>query len=170
MQRYIYTMKELLIQYANYNIWANKRMVDALLKLSPEQWDMEINSSYNSIRKTAYHSWGAEDVWLQRLQLFENWRFVGNDLHIPVAEACEKWLQTSEALKAFIEKQFDDAALEHVFQYYDSEKVSHKQPVGMTLMHVFNHATYHRGQLITMLRQAGVTKIPYTDFMGYVRR
>lgn len=145
-------------------------MVDALLKLSPEQLDMEITSSFNTIRKTAYHCWGAEDVWLQRLQLIENWRYAGNDLQTPIAEACEKWLKTGNALKAFIEKQFDDASFGHVFQYYDSEKVSRKQPVGMTLHHVFNHATYHRGQLITMLRQAGVTKIPYTDFMGFVRR
>jgi hypothetical protein len=163
-------MKELLTQYANYNIWANSRTVDLILKLTPEQLDMEINSSFNSIRKTMYHGWGAEDVWLQRLQLIENWRYVGNDLDTPVDIACTKWLQTGEALKTFIEKQFDDSAFEHVFQYYDSEKVSHKQPVGQTLMHVFNHATYHRVQLVTMLRQVGVTKIPSTDFMRWVRR
>lgn len=163
-------MKEILTQYANYNIWANKRVVDALLKLSPEQLDMPIVSSFNTIRKTAYHSWGAEDVWLQRLLLVESWRYVGNDLDTPIETACEKWLQTGQDLKAFIEKQFEDASFGHVFQYYDSEKVSHKQPVGQTLHHVFNHATYHRGQLITMLRQAGVTKIPYTDFIGFVRK
>ncbi|MBS1773525.1 MAG: hypothetical protein JST82_11755 [Bacteroidetes bacterium] len=163
-------MKELLTQYANYNIWANKRIIEGLLKLAPEQLDSHIESSFSSIRKTAYHSWGAEDVWWQRIQLIENWRYVGEDLDTPIEVACEKWIQVSEDLRAFIEKQFDDKALEHVFQYYDSEKVLHKQPVGLTLMHVFNHATYHRGQIITMLRQAGVTKIPYTDFMGFVRR
>ncbi len=163
-------MKELLIQYANYNIWANSKMVDLILKLSPEQLDKEINSSFNTIRKTVYHSWGAEYVWLQRMELIENWVYTGNDLHVPLDEACTKWLQTSEALKVFIEKQYDDKALEHVFQYYDSEKVSHKQQVSQTLMHVFNHATYHRGQLVTMLRQVGVTKLPSTDYMIWVRR
>ena len=84
-------MKELLIQYANYNIWANKRIIDSLLKLTPEQLDKPIESSFSSIRKTAYHSWGAEDVWWQRIQLIENWRYVGNDLDTPIEEACEKW-------------------------------------------------------------------------------
>lgn len=163
-------MKQALLQLAEYNLWANKRIVSALLKLKPEKLDMEIASSFNTIRKTAYHSWGAEFVWLQRMQLVENWIYVGNDLHVPLKEACEKWLQTGENLKAFIQKQFDDTSFEHVFQYYDSEKVSFKQPVGLTLIHVFNHATYHRGQIITMLRQAGETKIPYTDFMGFVRK
>jgi uncharacterized damage-inducible protein DinB len=163
-------MKELLTQYANYNIWANKRMIDALLKLTPEQLDRHIESSFSSIRKTAYHSWGAEDVWWQRIQLIENWRYVGNDLDTPIEEVCEKWAKVSNDLKLFIEKQYDDAAFEHVFQYYDSEKVSWKQQVGHVLHHVFNHATYHRGQIITMLRQVGESKIPYTDFMGFVRK
>jgi uncharacterized damage-inducible protein DinB len=34
---------------------------------------------------------------------------------------------------------------------------------------VFNHATYHRGQLVTMLRQIGAEKIPATDFAAFVR-
>jgi uncharacterized damage-inducible protein DinB len=33
------------------------------------------------------------------------------------------------------------------------------------LLHVFNHGTYHRGQLINILRQAGVEKVPETDFI-----
>lgn len=45
-----------------------------------------------------------------------------------------------------------------------------KLPVNVILMHVFNHATYHRGQLVTMLRQLGVKKIPQTDFMVYMSK
>ena len=29
---------------------------------------------------------------------------------------------------------------------------------------VFNHVAYHRGQLVNMLRQLGLEKIPPTDF------
>ena len=32
-----------------------------------------------------------------------------------------------------------------------------------------NHGTYHRGQLITMLRQTGVTNLPATDLIVYYR-
>lgn len=163
-------MKELLTQYANYNIWANSKMVDLVLKLTQEQLDTDIESSFNTIRKTVYHGWGAEFVWLQRMQLVENWKYTGNDLHIPVDEVCSQWLQTSNELKMFIEKQYDDKAFEHVFQYYDSKKIPHKHPVGQTLMHVFNHATYHRGQLVTMLRQVGVSQLPATDFYIWAKK
>jgi uncharacterized damage-inducible protein DinB len=36
--------------------------------------------------------------------------------------------------------------------------VSFQQPIYQMLLHVFNHGTYHRGQLINMLRQLGVYK------------
>jgi uncharacterized damage-inducible protein DinB len=37
------------------------------------------------------------------------------------------------------------------------------------LVHVLNHSTFHRGQLVTLLRQAGATALPATDFTEYRR-
>ncbi len=37
------------------------------------------------------------------------------------------------------------------------------------IMHVMNHGTYHRGQLITMLRMVGFTAVESTDFIRYLR-
>ena len=38
------------------------------------------------------------------------------------------------------------------------------------LFHVFNHGTYHRGQLVNKLRQSGIEKIPPKDFRFGVGR
>ena len=38
------------------------------------------------------------------------------------------------------------------------------------ILHAINHNTYHRGQIVTMLRQLGVEKIPATDFIVWSRR
>jgi len=35
---------------------------------------------------------------------------------------------------------------------------------------VFNHSTYHRGQLVTMMRQLGETNVPVTDFIAFARK
>ncbi|MBK7965618.1 MAG: hypothetical protein IPK10_10245 [Bacteroidetes bacterium] len=37
------------------------------------------------------------------------------------------------------------------------------------LSHVVNHSTYHRGQLITLLRTVGFTTVESTDFIRYLR-
>ncbi len=36
-------------------------------------------------------------------------------------------------------------------------------------LHLFNRQTYHRGQIITRLRQNGIDKIPATDFIVFSR-
>jgi len=45
-----------------------------------------------------------------------------------------------------------------------------KQPIYKMLLHVFNHGTYHRGQIVNMLRQLGIEKIPQTDFIVWSRK
>ncbi|MGI8581133.1 MAG: DinB family protein [Chitinophagaceae bacterium] len=37
------------------------------------------------------------------------------------------------------------------------------------LLHLFNHQTFHRGQIVTMFRQLGFDKIPPTDFIVFSR-
>jgi len=38
------------------------------------------------------------------------------------------------------------------------------------LSHVFNHSTYHRGQLVTLFRQVGFTDVTSTDLLLYYRK
>jgi uncharacterized damage-inducible protein DinB len=42
------------------------------------------------------------------------------------------------------------------------------RPLGELMRHVVNHATYHRGQIVTMLRQLGKTP-PSTDYIRFLR-
>ena len=63
-----------------------------------------------------------------------------------------------------------EAALEHEFIYRNSKKDQFKQPVYEMLMHLFNHQTYHRGQLITLLRQVDEKNIPNTDLISFLRK
>lgn len=156
-------MKELLLPMARYNIWANKRISDALLKLEEEQLDMHIPSSFPSLRLTVHHLMSAENIWLQRLLLVEQPVWLESGFEGTFSEACGQWLTASEGLAAFTERQFDDKVFRHIFQYYDRKKKSVKLPVSTALQHVFNHSTFHRGQLVTMMRQAGLRKIPGTD-------
>jgi uncharacterized damage-inducible protein DinB len=44
-----------------------------------------------------------------------------------------------------------------------------EEPYDLLLTHIFNHSTFHNGQLVTILRALGVEKIPSTDFIFWVR-
>lgn len=161
-------MKELLQQYAAYNIWATKLLAERISKLSDEEINREIASSFPSLYKTVQHMWLAEEVWWQRLKLVEridlqSEKFTGsfNELAANLSKQSQQW---SEWVSSATENQ-----LAHVFAYIRN-KEQLKMPVYQMLQHVFNHASYHRGQLVTILRQLGVDKIPATDFSAFCRK
>ena len=161
-------MKELLQQYAAYNIWANKLLVDRISKLSNDEINKEIASSFPSLYKTMQHMWLAEEAWWQRLKLVENIdlqseKFTGTftELSINHAKQSQQWVE-------WINNANENQLL-HVFAYIRN-KEQLKMPVYQMIQHVFNHASYHRGQLVTILRQLGADKIPTTDFSAFCRK
>ena len=161
-------MKQLLQQYAAYNIWANKKIIETANLLSEEQINKEIVGSFPSVYQTMLHLMEVENAWWERLKLVEHpalsgW-FTGN-----FDELSKKLLELSKQWYNWIE-QTNDANINHVFAYQNSKMEHFKQPVYEMLLHLFNHQTFHRGQLVTMFRQLGLDKIPPTDFIVFARK
>ncbi|QHS60682.1 DinB family protein [Chitinophaga agri] len=161
-------MKDILLSYAAYNRWANNRIADVLKKLPDTQLDQETGSSFGTLRKTIYHMWDAESLWYQRLELAEQAVKPATGFKGSFADACTHWLRQSAQLADWV-RDVQPARLNHVVAYYNTRKQYCKSTVIEILMQVFNHATYHRGQLVTLLRQAGITKIPVTDYSAFTR-
>lgn len=158
-------MKELLQQLALYNIWANQQLLDLICKLPEEQLQKELPSSFPSIHRTLLHMLDAESIWWQRMRLQENTIAPSATFNGTTIELAQQLLQQNRLWESWV-LAATPAALDHVFMFYNSKREHFKQPIFQMITHVFNHGTYHRGQLVTMLRQLGVTKIPQTDF-GY---
>lgn len=161
-------MKELLKQYATYNVWASQKIIDIILSLPEESHQKEIPSSFNTLFKTILHMWDAESIWWQRMKMQERIlipteHFTGNMQELTnsltgQSKQWEEWVSGASEL-----------SLDHVFQYQNTKREVFKMPVYQMVHHVFNHGTYHRGQLINMLRQLGVEKLPSTDFSTWTR-
>lgn len=160
-------MKELLSQYASFNLWAHQKMFDTINTLSEAQINQEMVSSFPSIFKTVLHLLDAESIWWQRLKLQEHIERPSESFTGDFAELQKKLLQQSALYEQWVNNA-NEHQLQHVFAFYRN-KEQYKQQVSQTLLHLFNHNSYHRGQVVTMLRQLGVTKIPSTDFFGYLR-
>ncbi len=161
-------MKELLRRYAAYTIWANQKLFDCIRDLPEEQLDREIISSFSSIRKTMLHMWDAESGWWQRMKMQERIVFPNEFFKGTMQELASGLLQQSKQWEEWVAGA-SDLSLEHVFQYQNTKREVFKMPVYQMVHHVFNHGTYHRGQLVNMLRQLGTDKIPSTDFSTWTR-
>lgn len=162
-------MKEIFVQYAAYNLWANGLLFAVIEKLSEEQHQTEIRSSFPSLYKTVLHLLDAESIWWQRLKLQERIArpsdtFTGSfaELSRQIQAQNKQWIDWINGVT--------EHGLQHEFIYRNLKKQRFKQPTYQMLLHVFNHGTYHRGQLVTLLRQLGIEKIPQTDFIIWSRK
>lgn len=161
-------MKQIVTQYATYNLWANTILIDYIKKLSNEQQHAFAASSFPSLYKTIVHMWETERNWLKRLQFIENIPAGGGSVTLLFNEVANSLLQKSEMVKEWIEKATPEK-IEHVIAYQNSRREQFKQPVFQILLHLFNHQTYHRGQMVSMFHQLQLNNIPNTDFISWSR-
>lgn len=162
-------MKELLEQFSRYHIWANNLISSTILQLPAEKHIQEVPSSFNSFYKTVLHQWDAESIWWQRIKLAEQIIVPSDIFNGTLIEAVGELHKQSVQWNGWLKSAREDQ-LRHEFIYRNSKKEQFRQPVYQVLHHIFNHGTYHRGQLVNMLRQLSFEKIPQTDFIVWCRK
>lgn len=162
-------MRTMMLELAAYHHWANEKLFACIAAQPEELLHQALPGSFPSIYSTLLHVWDAEAGWWQRIKLQEVTTLPSSYFKGSAKDIMDTVLQQNKAWEQFI-RQSAPYALEHVCQYYTNKRELFKQPVSQIIFHVFNHGTYHRGQLVTQLRQAGVTKIPGTDFILYARK
>lgn len=158
-------MEELRDLFA-YHRWANGRLLDATAALSAEAFDRDLGNSFGSIRATLAHILAADWVWLQRWlgespRAFPEWDVSTH------ARLLDQWREVEGAQKGFVHA-LGEGDVDRVIPYTMLSGAAFANPLGELCRHVVNHATYHRGQVVTMLRQLGVEP-PHTDLIVYYR-
>jgi uncharacterized damage-inducible protein DinB len=151
----------------DYNRWATRRLLDAAEALPADQLRRDMKSSFPSLLDTFAHMIGAEWVWLER------WRGTS-----PTAFPDAASLDSVRAVRGrfdtlwreqqgFLDGLEDgDERRDVAFKTFKGDP--DKRQLDDLMRHVVNHATYHRGQVVTMLRQLGATP-PATDYVRWLR-
>jgi uncharacterized damage-inducible protein DinB len=163
-------MHQLLKQYAAYNVWANHRLVYHILQMPDDTWMQQVPSSFDSLLKTIFHMWDAESIWWQRMRNHEKLVIPSQAFDSGMKDACNGLLHQNMQWEQYVETQLTEEVLHGNLYYKNSRGNQFTQPVFEVVMHLFNHGTYHRGQLVTMMRHLGEKNITQTDFIHYTRR
>jgi uncharacterized damage-inducible protein DinB len=150
-----------------YNRWANVRMLGAADELSAEELSRAIKSSFPSVLATLVHMLGSEWVWLERWRGASPESFPDAADLGTVAAVRERWDALWADQRAFLGQAGDDGWSRTVRYRLFSGKED-QQPLGDLARHMVNHATYHRGQVVMMLRQLDKTP-PSTDYVRFLR-
>jgi uncharacterized damage-inducible protein DinB len=149
----------------SYNKWANQETLRAAAELGDDAFARDMISSFPSLCATMVHMLGAEVVWLQR------WHGdpLGNARDVlvcdTVARLSARWEQHWAQQERFI-NALSAEELSRPVQIRTRSGLETVQALGDTLRHVVNHATYHRGQVTTLIRQLGGTPAS-TDYFNY---
>ena len=157
----------------SYTEWANDLALSAAAKLSAENLRHDFGISHKSIFGTLVHLAGAEWIWLERWngrshlkeQAWAMW----------TTESCpsldvlkQRWSEVVTQRHRYI-AEISEARLAADLEF----KLMSGDPSSMRLsdqmLHVANHATLHRGQVVGMIRQLGIEP-PSTDLIFYIRR
>lgn len=152
----------------DYSAWARDRLLEAVEKLTPEQYTKPMGSSFASIRDTVVHLYAAEWIWTVRLDGESPSKFPPADNFPDVASVRAKWAETEQKLRAFL-APLDDAGAAREVAYQTLSYGPGRSTIAQVIQHVANHASYHRGQVTTMLRQLGAAPAKGLDMILYFR-
>ena len=153
----------------DYHYWACARMLNALESLTPEQYTRDLGSSFRSIRDTAVHTYSAEWNWYSRWTGESPTAMLDPAGFPDLASLRAAWTIQEEKLRSFVASLAAANELDRVFAYRLMNGEPAESLFSHMLQHVVNHASYHRGQVTTMLRQMGATGPPSQDLIRFCR-
>lgn len=149
----------------SYNRWANHRLLAASEPLSPSDFARDLGTSHGSLRGTLVHTLWSEWIWLQRWRGASPRQLFAEDQFPDVAAIGARWAAVERDREDLLGGLTDDMLLAPV-AYENLQGQRWSYPLGHMMQHVVNHSSYHRGQIVTLLRQLGWTP-PTTDFLVF---
>ena len=150
----------------DFHYWATRRILDAVEPLTPDQFTKDLGNSFISVRDTLAHLYGGDWIWCARWQGESPSALPEAQLFPDLSSIRRAW-DAHEAQVRAVLKRFGEIGVDQPVEYVRNG-VRQAQPFSHTLQHVVNHGTYHRGQVVTMLRQLGAAA-PTTDLIAFYR-
>ena len=150
--------------HIRYSGWASRKVLEAALALSAEERAKPMNVSHESIAKTLSHIYFGDAIWYSRIA-DRSYPVPSHDALPSFDFVVEEWPRLQAKWEAWADAAIDAEVARQV--PFKSRFVGDAGlPAWQIVMHVVNHGTLHRGQIVGMLRQLGV-KPPATDILSY---
>ena len=151
----------------DYIIWSDNAGLQAACGLADSDYYKNRDFSFGSIHNLLVHQMVAQKTWLSRWNGVPVLGRLENQTEHPTRELLrERWPQIHAGLLAFLAKR-DEQSLNTVMTVQRTDGQCITLPLGAMMMHTIDHSAYHRGQLASMLKQAGMEKPPYNPYLFF---
>jgi uncharacterized damage-inducible protein DinB len=152
----------------DYHYWARDRVLDAAAQLTAEQFTRDLGSSFKSVRDTLAHTYSAEWAWYQRWHGSSPTAMLPFEQFPDVASLRHAWTDHEARMRAFL-SGLGESGIKNVYEFKLLNGTAGSAAFWQMLQHIANHASYHRGQVTTMLRQLGASPGKSMDMVRYYR-
>lgn len=154
-----------LLKLIRYQQWANNKIAEVIKTIPATVTDHEFGGSFPTLRLTVLHLLQADYRWLNRLNgvlivdIPPGWQ------DQDATSLIKTWLMVQEQLVNRVQQLVPQGNPD--IKFTTAKGDTYELPLEEVIIHLVNHATYHRGQLVNMLRQAGA-KPESTDYFLFV--
>ena len=141
---------------ARYNAWATRRLLDAVSALSADEYRRDVGLFFKSVHGTLNHLLVAEHgLWFPRFAEGVSPKMaLGDEVEPDRVRLTERLLEGAARWQPLIES-WPVSRFEGALDYTTMRGTAVSLPFAVTLAHVFNHGTHHRGQATAALTMLG---------------
>ena len=147
---------------ARYNRWMNDKLYGVAAKLTDEERKRDRGAFFRSIQGTLNHLLLADRVWMGRftgVDLHGDWlgpggiRALDQELYADFEELRRERQKMDAEIVAWVGSLTAEKLAAPLL--YTRKGRTYDHPLWWSVAHLFNHQTHHRGQVTTLLMQAG---------------
>ena len=160
-------MTHLTLKMYDYHVWANQTLFKRLKELSEDVYNQEIQNAFPSISSVVSHMYIVDQLWFHII----SGKNMSEALKVEketgegkgIEEMDRLFYDLSQKYKAYLSQQKDIEKLRVLDNPWEGKR---ETSLSEMVLHVVNHATYHRGNITSMLHQMGYASVT-TDYTRY---
>lgn len=145
-----------------YHFAENRNLWDACATLSDNQFTQAIAYSHGSVRNQIVHLMSVDDTWFSGLRGVEIPEPLNPAGFPDRASIRAYWNRVEGTMRAYLAELRDDMLFERPLEGEDRDLM-----VWQVLIHVVNHGTDHRAQILRILHDFGL-KTTSQDYIFFV--
>lgn len=154
-------IKASIINSVDYNVWVAEQLVHWLGAQPEELLQQEIASSFRSIALTLKHISDTQLYWSSMIRGTETPKFDYMASHADVKTEMNNLVEEARVLANYVKENTEAMEERHLIE---SPWFTANFPKYEYLQHLIVHTTYHRGQIVTLAYQVGLSKAPMLDY------
>jgi uncharacterized damage-inducible protein DinB len=160
--------KDDVVRLFAYNVWANHRLMRLSARLTVDDFKRDVlGGSHGGVRGTLAHIMAAEWIWLERWKGVSPPRLFDEGEFADVVALRDRWTLIEGHRQEWLAGLRADALAEPI-RYRSTQGEPFEAPLWKLIQHTANHSTYHRGQVVLMLRALGA-RVVSTDLLIWDR-